>query len=157
MTTLTSIKTASFLGLGLGFPFEVSTKKGGISTQVGLTLQEAIDKVRSSVLQILYTALGERFFNRSFGCKARQLLFQPADFFFLQELLTNITEALNKWEKRITVRKLDVSKISPKNALVTIDVEIVINETMQQGTTTIPYYFADASMSTVGGPVTANI
>ena len=64
--------------------------------------------VESSVYQILNTAPGERVHLPEFGSRLKLLVFEPIDEFLAIQIKTEIKDAINRWEDRITVLDVDV-------------------------------------------------
>lgn len=88
---------------GLAFPFHID-EHGRVAVASG------DENIRSKVLQVLLTALGERVNRPDFGCGLRDLLFDPNN-----EILAAVTEftvnkALDRWlGDEILVERVDVT------------------------------------------------
>lgn len=77
-------------------------------TQLGTTrVCTGFEKIVQSVHLILRTPVGTVFFNPEFGSKLPSLLFEPNDFALSDMIKHYAKEALEKWEKRIQVVRLD--------------------------------------------------
>lgn len=62
-----------------------------------------IDSVVASIDNILKTRIGERPFNRDFGSRLEDYLFEPYTFSVSRLILSEIISSINKWEKRAEI------------------------------------------------------
>lgn len=85
----------SFLGKGWKYPIELD-RAGGVA------LSELDESIRQSIFIILGTAPGERVMRPYFGCEIHDLIFAPNSVATAGLAAHYVTEALNKWEPRIT-------------------------------------------------------
>src|SRR3954466_15064448 len=88
------------LGAGLAFPLHVD-RVGGIALASG---EQDIDQ---AVELILSTAPGERPMRPGFGCGGHGFVFDTIDAATVGRLETEIRSALDRWEPRIEVVKVD--------------------------------------------------
>lgn len=85
-----------------GFPFTVSF--GG---RVVATGGDAA--VRGKIIQVLFTAPGERVHQPRFGCGLFNLVFEPNDLVLAAAMEFTIAEALSRWlSQEIAVETVDV-------------------------------------------------
>lgn len=80
-------------------------KGGGFPlTTVGkaIRIQEEVKLVRSALLQLFNTEVGERVMYPAFGCELKRLLFDPNDQFIEQDITYYIRDAIVKWEPRVS-------------------------------------------------------
>ena len=75
---------------GFGFPFKVS-QNGRIQASGG---DEAI---RGKMIQVLFTAPGERVNLPEFGCGLFNLVFEPNDFVLADAMEFTVGQALTRW------------------------------------------------------------
>lgn len=87
----------TFLGRGIRFPFRFSERTGGTEESSDL------DRIRESILQILETRPGERLMRPEFGSRVKDLVFEQNDAVLKGLLRFHITDAIRRWEKRVTV------------------------------------------------------
>ena len=73
-----------------GFPFAV-TSAGRISASGG------DDVIRGKVLQVLFTAPGERVHVPDFGCGLFNLVFEPNDAILAATMEFTVSQALSRW------------------------------------------------------------
>lgn len=71
-------------------------------------IKEELDLIRDSVITILMTKKGQRFFVPDFGSDLWRIIFEPNDVVTRSLAKQYITSALRIWEPRVIVRRLDV-------------------------------------------------
>ena len=90
--------------------------------------------VNQSLRNIIKTINGERLFNPDFGSQVLSSLFEPNDFFQLEQIKSSITHSINRFERRVNLISVDVksalnSRMSfdgmPENNESTIEIVIV--------------------------------
>ncbi len=91
-----------FIGSGIIFPIEIGNN-GRPEIISDITL------IRSSVKIILAWVLGTRYFNEAFGSRIEELIEEPDDSVSKSLLRHFITESLNKWEKRIVIKGVQLT------------------------------------------------
>lgn len=90
-------------GSGLAFPLRVNER----GSSVFVTEKELINQ---SLGIILLQPTNERFFLPQFGTEIERFMYEPNDI-VLETLLENfIVEAIQKWEKRIQVVRVDFDR-----------------------------------------------
>jgi phage baseplate assembly protein W len=88
---------------GLAFPFHID-ERGRVAVTTG------DENIRSKVLQVLLTALGERVNLPDFGCGLRDLLFDPNNEILAAVTEFTVTKALERWlGDEILVERVDVT------------------------------------------------
>lgn len=104
-------KNSDWVGSGARYPkmFDKYTGSTKISTDD--------ERLCQSILMILTTRIGERFFLPEFGSKLHELIFEPNDY-ILKDLLEMYTrEALDIWEPRIQVIAVDAQVCKGENTV----------------------------------------
>lgn len=81
-----------YLGQGIKYPLELV---GG-----SIQLQRNYPLVIQSIIEILNTPKGTRFFNPDYGSRLKEMLFEPNDEVLQDLLKVFIYEAIRDWEKR---------------------------------------------------------
>ena len=100
-------------GLGLRFPFGV---KGGAFT-AGDSLD---DEIRGKIIQVLFTARGERVNEPEFGCGLVNLVFDPNNEILAAATQFTIGQALTRWLRdEIVVDGVDV-QVEAENLFVEV-------------------------------------
>ncbi len=136
----------SFIGSGYSFPFEITTDFGGIAVQAATTISSGTERLRQSLLLILYTNLGERVMNRTFGADFRSFVFEPMDQLVLDRITFSIRKAVELWEPRVLIERLDINLIDPKNGLMQVAVDFREVATNQPGNLVFPFFLGDSSI-----------
>ncbi|WP_375628630.1 GPW/gp25 family protein [Bartonella sp. TT67HLJMS] len=66
-----------------------------------------IDHLRQSILDILSTRIGSRVMRRDYGSRVAELIDAPVNNAFAVALYAAVAEALDKWEPRFKLKKID--------------------------------------------------
>ncbi|WP_375639648.1 GPW/gp25 family protein [Bartonella sp. MM55XZML] len=66
-----------------------------------------IDHLRQSILDILSTRIGSRVMCRDYGSRVAELIDAPVNNAFAVALYAAVAEALDKWEPRFKLKKID--------------------------------------------------
>ncbi|WP_375642605.1 MULTISPECIES: GPW/gp25 family protein [unclassified Bartonella] len=66
-----------------------------------------IDHLRQSILDILSTRIGSRVMRRDYGSRVAELIDAPVNNAFSVALYAAVAEALDKWEPRFKLKKID--------------------------------------------------
>lgn len=90
-----------FLGRGWSFPFGFDTASGGVA------LSQYEKNIQESVTVILGTRPGERQMLPDFGCRIHELMFSPNTASTASIAQHHVRDALERWEPRIEVTKVD--------------------------------------------------
>lgn len=108
----------AYLGVALKFPIEIN--------EFGTpNLVTGRDAVRQSIVNILSTPYGSRYFQPSYGSQVSELIFQPNDEILKSLLINYISSALAQWEKRIKVQMVTVEIPFPAQADCNISYKIL--------------------------------
>lgn len=110
--------------LGLPYPV-VKNPLGFFRTQSG------ISQIKSDMLSLLLTNPGERVFLSDFGTPLKRLIFEQNDT-ALEILARNmIADSISKWEPRVTVQQIQVTRNIPREDLnpedLREDIENILN------------------------------
>lgn len=135
------------LGKGWKFPFGFAEDKGGVATTEGL------DHIRESLTQIIGTALGERFFLRSFGSRISDIQFDPIDISLGMELEHNIREAAESWEPRVELLEVSVDTNYPSARLGRVDIfiQFVVIQDNVVDNLVYPFYLSPDAQARIEG------
>ena len=87
---------------GRGWSFPVRVGPGG-----GIALAEGEKDIKQAVRIIIETVLGERAMRPGFGCGAHELVFEHTDASLTGKARFYVRNALERWEPRIEVEKVD--------------------------------------------------
>jgi phage baseplate assembly protein W len=81
-----------------------------ISTHGGIGMVEGNDSVRQAIFLLLSTTPGERVMRPSYGCELRRLVFSPNDDTTAGLAIHYTRRALERWEPRIEIHRLDARR-----------------------------------------------
>jgi len=133
-----------FLGRGLSFPFEISSTLGGRArTITGASVSDGVERIRQSLIQILYTRVGERTMRRGFGSDLDSFVFETLDRGLLDQIIYSARRSIELWEPRIDIRKFEITLIDQSSGLLQIDVAFVIKDTNSISNIVFPFYLSD--------------
>lgn len=118
--------------LGTGWAFPVQTDGRG-----GTALREREDDIKEACRIILGTALGERVMRPDFGCAVHDLVFDPNDASLVGKVEFYVANALERWEPRIDVRRVDAT-VEEERMLV--DAEFLVRETNRIDNFVFPFF-----------------
>jgi phage baseplate assembly protein W len=94
--------TPNTLGQGMSFPPRIGPD-GRIAWSAGE------DNVRDLIRVILMTETSERLMRETFGCGLRRYLFEPNIVTTRQQIQDGITQAIARWEPRVSVDSVTVT------------------------------------------------
>lgn len=85
------------------------------------------DAIKKSVMNIIRTSIGDRFYEPSLGTRVGDMLFSLNTDEYNQSLLkSEMKTALQNWEPRVRVRRIDTSFVNDSNSVeVIVDYEII--------------------------------
>lgn len=132
---------SNFIGLGLRFPFEIASAQGGLSLSTSASISEGINRINQSLQQILGTAIGERYFNRDFGSRLFELVFEPNDLILIGMAQKYAREAILKWEHRIHLGPIRASTDNDKSILY-VNVQYRLRENNAEGNLVFPFFLS---------------
>lgn len=88
----------------LGAPYPIiKTSRGLLATQSG------INQIKSDLLCLLLTNPGERVMLPEFGTPLRELLFEQNDSVLVEQARQVISNAIKKWEPRVTIDAININ------------------------------------------------
>lgn len=95
-----------------------------VTNDIGILTNE--DAIKRSVMNLVRTRIGERFFNSLLGSNVEDYLFELADSGLVDPIQEEIRTLLSNFEPRIAVRRVDVGIFPDDNELnITIVYDIV--------------------------------
>ena len=104
---------------GAGYPI-------GRSSPSPVVIQDDLDEIFSSIVQILNTDLRERPMYPEFGCNLKRLLWDPLDSFIQQDIDYEIRKALYTWEPRVDIVsiKFDMDDYFKNRGILPVSIEL---------------------------------
>src|SRR5262245_2561429 len=106
-----------------------------------IEMVDAEASIRQSILLLLSTAPGERVMRPEYGCSLQGLVFAPNDDTTAGLAIHYVRQALNRWEPRIEIVKLDAGRADggvqsaggPVPERLAIELEYRVKATQRQG------------------------
>lgn len=126
-----------FLGTGFGFPIEVDEVTG----RIRMSTEE--ENIRQSIEIILMTEKGERAMRPEFGCGLKKYVYETMDYGVLNRLEHEVTEALNRWEPRITDTQTEACLVPGKDNQIEIRISCRIRTTNSPYNMVFPFYLQE--------------
>ncbi len=121
--------------LGTGWAFPVQTNGRG---EIAMVSGEK--DIEQAIWIILSTRPGERVMRPTFGCRAHELIFEPADATTSGLLKSYVQEALEFWEPRIQVLSVEASYDEQNEGVVLVDIQYRIKATHDVRSIVYPFY-----------------
>ncbi|MEW5989577.1 MAG: GPW/gp25 family protein, partial [Chloroflexota bacterium] len=105
----------------------------GLSLTLGgrISMVQGDESVRQAILLLLSTLPGERVMRPDYGCHIHRLIFSPNDDTTAGLAIHYVRRALNRWEPRIDVIKLDAGRNPDRPELLDIYLEYRVRATQR--------------------------
>jgi hypothetical protein len=100
------------------------------------------DSVRQAILLLLSTIPGERVMRPDYGCQLHRLVFSPNDETTAGLAIHYVRQALDRWEPRIDVLRLDAERNTEDPEQLIISLEYRVRATQQTDATTFSFNLA---------------
>ena len=106
-------------------PVEMAALSGGlrISARGGMDMLQDDDSVRQSILLLISTLPGERVMRPDYGCYLHRLVFSPNDDTTAGLAIHYVRSALERWEPRIDIVRLDANRSATNPEMLDIYLE----------------------------------
>jgi phage baseplate assembly protein W len=82
----------------------------GMSRTTGKYLDD-LEHLKQSIIDVLTTPVGSRVMRRDYGSNLFYLVDRPVNREFLQLIYAAVAEALERWEPRLSLKKVTVDEI----------------------------------------------
>jgi phage baseplate assembly protein W len=102
-----------------------------LSARGGIALVEGVAAVRQAILLLLSTMPGERVMRPDYGCELHRLLFAPNDDTTAGLAIFYVRRALERWEPRIEIVRLDANRQAQRPELLDVVLEYRLRATRQ--------------------------
>lgn len=99
----------------LGFPFPL-----GVDSRGRIALTGGDEAIRGKIVQVLFTAPGERVHQPKFGCGLLNLVFEPNNDVLAAAMEFTVGQALNRWLKEDIV--VDTVKVLAEQEQSTVQI-----------------------------------
>jgi len=129
----------SFLGRGWKFPVQIDPTTGLIA------MSEMEQDIKESIFIILKTALGERLMRPEFGCGIHDLVFSSMSTMTLGLFESRVREAINRWESRVEILRLDVFTKEPDRGKLEINLSCQVRDTNTEFNLVFPFYLTEGA------------
>lgn len=123
----------AYLGQGLKFPFEIN--------QYGrIALQNDSALVKQSLDILFNEPLGTEFFREHYGSQIRLAQFEPNDLILHSLLDYYITDAIQKWERRIYLLDIKYTQPASEPDLISCTVIFAVKQSSEIDSFVFPFY-----------------
>jgi len=109
-----------------------------VSRTGGIDMLEANASVRQAILLLLTTAPGERVMRPGYGCDLHRLLFSPNDATTHGLAIHYVRQALQRWEPRIDILRLDANCNAADPGRMDIMLEYRVRRTLHRDGLVLP-------------------
>lgn len=125
--------------------FDTAEKVSGIrnSSTGGIEMVAEHAAVRQAVLLLLTTAPGERVMRPDYGCDLQRLVFSPNDATTHGLAIYHVGQALQRWEPRIDILRLDATSNEGDPGRMDIILEYRVRKTAQRDSLTLSVSLAE--------------
>ena len=106
----------------------------------GIALVSRDEEIAESMRLILGTSPGERPMRPDFGCPIHDHIFAPADATTTGLIAFEVRNSLRRWEPRIDVLDVVVTRADDQPTLLYIDVTYAIRDTNDPRNLVFPFY-----------------
>lgn len=113
-----------------------------ISPRGGIAMVTDLEAVRQAILILLSTLPGERVMRPEYGCQLHRLVFSPNDETTAGLAIHYVRQALERWEPRVEILRLDAGQDQAYPELLMISLTYQVRATQQVDTTTFAFHLA---------------
>ena len=106
----------NFLGIGWKFPVQLDDNQS-------IKMSRYEEDIKEAILIILGTAKGERMMLPEFGCGIHDFVFESMNTSMINRVNSSVREALTKWEPRIEVTDVRVTRDDTKVGRIIINID----------------------------------
>jgi hypothetical protein len=126
-----------FIGAGWAFPLRVDAAGG-----IALVTRER--EIEEGIRLVLGTAYGERPMRPEFGCGIHDEVFAPIDASTFGRIAADVRRSLRRWEPRIDVREVEVTRDPDEPATLYIDIRYAVGSSNDPRNLVFPFYVIPA-------------
>lgn len=130
----------SFLGRGMAYPFQFTTRTGGVFSGGVVNQSENEQHINESILQILGVRIGTRAMRRSFGSYLREIVFRPNDPSLDPKIEYTVKGAIERWEPRVIVDNIIIDRTSRWEGRLDVSVTYTIIKTNVKRNLVFPFF-----------------
>jgi len=129
----TNGRTKDFVGSGWSFPV-------GTDVRGRISLSHREGDIEEAIVMILLTPKGQRVMRPDFGCEIHDLVFAPNDAATAGLAAYYVQEALDMWEPRINVIRVEAQPDPDADARLLVKIDYEIKATYDQRSLVFPFY-----------------
>jgi uncharacterized protein len=129
----------SFLGRGWKFPVQIDPATGRVA------MSDLEQDIKESIYILLATAPGERLMRPEFGCGIHDLVFSSMSTVTMGLFESRVREAINRWEARVDILKLEVFTKEPDRGKLEINLYCQIRNTNTEFNLVFPFYLTEGA------------
>lgn len=111
--------------------------------RVGMSEME--QDIKESIYILLATAPGERVMRPEFGCGIHDLVFSSMSTVTMGLFESRIREAINRWEARVDILKLEVFTKDPAKGKLEINLHCQVRDTNTEFNFVFPFYLTEGA------------
>jgi phage baseplate assembly protein W len=93
----------------------LSFKRHPVTNDIAVITNE--DAIKRSVINLVRTRIGERFFNSLLGSNVESMLFELADSGIVDPITEEISTTINNFEPRVNLRQVNVDLRADQNEM----------------------------------------
>jgi phage baseplate assembly protein W len=123
-------KVENFLGNGITLPLRLVNGAAPLDT--------GVDLIKASIRFLLSWTFGTRFFLAEYGSRLEDLLEEPNDDVLNHLVYTMVSEAIAKWETRVTVLDTNISRDDLGKTDISVYYQIITSQ--KTDTLVFPFY-----------------
>jgi hypothetical protein len=117
-----------------------------LSAKGGIEMVEDHLSVRQAILLLLTTRPGERVMRPEYGCHLGRVVFSPNDNTTAGLAMHYVRQALERWEPRIDILRLDAGRNPEDPARMDVMLEYRVRATQQTERLLFPLYLSEADV-----------
>ena len=102
----------------------------GMSASTGARI-DGLEHLRQSVRNILQTPRGSRVMRRDYGSRVFEYVDAPTNAKYNADIYQAIAVALRRWEPRVAVKKITLSKPKPGMVIISLDLFLLLKNGMR--------------------------
>lgn len=109
---------------GVKYPF-VAEDVENYFVDVNKTMK---DKVRSLLMHVIFTPKGQKLRDPEFGTDLIKYIFEPNDSISWEGVKTEVSEAVNKYVKGVTINNISVMKNDEEGAEIYVRLDYIVSD-----------------------------
>ena len=128
------LKLSEITGKGFSYPFSIDVETGSVSNSSG------IHDIVGCIVNILDVHFNEYMGNRGFGSGVDDLTFTINDHTRDSLFQHFISEAIEKWEPRVSLMGVQISREKASDGILEIGLDFYVLQTRESASMVYPFY-----------------